>query len=258
VSSPRAEIIAWAVFPLAFLVTNLGIGLLVARLAGIRLPGPLLVPVGLCAAIVVVMPGYALGADDRLAVALIVLLAAAGFFTRRRRLRATAAEALRGPWSLAALVVVACYVAPVVLTGHWSWTGYNFVNDTAVQFLLTDWLAGHGIPFHAPLSDTTLAVTYQYLATFYPVGAHAYMATMQGLLGTPVAVFYQTFLGLLMGTASLALFQLASRAGLSAWPAAIAAALAPLAILAYQYGLQGNVKELLMATTLISAAAVGR
>jgi hypothetical protein len=258
VGSPQAEIVGWVLFPLAFAITCLGVGWLVASLLRLRVRGPLVIPIGLSASIVALMPGYALGADDRFAVPLLVVLTVAGFVTRRRDLRPALSDALAGPWSIAAVVVVVAYMAPALLSGGWTWTGYNFVNDTAVQFLLTDWLAGHGVSFHGTAHNTTLAVTNQYLQTHYPLGVHAHLATFQGLLGTPVAVLYQTYLGLLMAVTSLACYQLASRAGLGAWVAAVAAVLAPLAALTYQYGLQGNVKELATIAIVVTAAAVAR
>ena len=40
-------------------------------------------------------------------------------------------------------------LAPVVASGRWTWTGYNFVNDTSVQLLLAQHLPAHGFDLPA-------------------------------------------------------------------------------------------------------------
>ena len=72
---------------------------------------------------------------------LIAALAAAGLVLGAR---AGPASAWPGLPALVWAATYALYIAPVVLTGHWTWPGYNFVNDTSVQLLLAEWLPEHG------------------------------------------------------------------------------------------------------------------
>lgn len=62
------------------------------------------------------------------------------------------------------------YVAPAVLTGEATWLGYNFVNDTASNFLLTELLGSQGAA--APSDQTGGANIARYLIGIgYPLGA---------------------------------------------------------------------------------------
>jgi hypothetical protein len=258
VSSPLAEVLGWLALPALVLVTSAGVGLLVERVLRIRLPGTLVAPLGACTAIVLVMPGYTIGASAWLGVAVLVAATAAGLWPVRRTLREEAAR-LVPPWAgLAALAVFGLYLAPVVLSGGWTWTGYNFVNDTAFQFLLADWVGGHGVPYDEQLRSTTSETVRVYLATRYPVGAHVHLATFSAITRAPVEVLYQPYIASLVALSCLGLVTLAIRAGLSAKWAAATGFVAASSSLTYHYALQGNVKEMAMLLSLVTAAAAGR
>ena len=49
-------------------------------------------------------------------------------------------------------------MAPVVLTGHWTWPGYNFVNDTAPNFLYAELLSRQGMSLPATIDSTTAVI----------------------------------------------------------------------------------------------------
>src|ERR687893_807334 len=78
---------------------------------------------------------------------------------------------LRPGWfTLAWLAAFGLHLAPVVLSGEWTWAGYNFVNDTAQQLLLADYLAENGVA--TPGTTRTSAATEfvrAYLDTGYPI-----------------------------------------------------------------------------------------
>src|ERR671919_1071734 len=57
---------SWVFFPLCLAGLSLGIGLLLERVADLRLPGPLLVPAGLAGAIVLALPLTLAGATAEL------------------------------------------------------------------------------------------------------------------------------------------------------------------------------------------------
>ena len=71
---------------------------------------------------------------------------------------------------------------PSVLSGHWTWYGYNFLNDTAVQFMLADALQHHGARRRrGPRVDARRERSEAYLESGYPLGTHAQVATFATL-----------------------------------------------------------------------------
>src|SRR4051794_1078386 len=120
---------AWLLFPALLALLSLGLGLLVERVGRARLPGALLIPVGLVAIVVIARAAMTLDATAELATPLIVVGAAAGFVVGRTRMWPVRVE----PWtSGAAAVVVAAYAAPVVLSGSGTFAGYTVLGDTAI------------------------------------------------------------------------------------------------------------------------------
>ena len=103
------SLLAWLWVPLLLYVVLLGVGLLADRLAGADLPAPLIAPIGLAVATVLMVVCYRVA--QPLALPVLLALAAAG-------------------------LVYALYMAPIVLSGEATWAGYNFVNDTATNFVL--------------------------------------------------------------------------------------------------------------------------
>lgn len=252
---------AWLLVPAVACVAALGYGLLAERVARTRLPVALLTPVGLCAAIVVAYAVYRLGAGVAVAAPVVVLGAVAGLLVGRRELRARVSPGLSP--GLAAAATYALYLAPVVFAGGWTWTGYNFVNDTAVQFILADHLAQTGTsdPVGPPETDpwsTTTEHIRLYFSSAYPLGSHGLIATLAAVTRVPIEAAYNPVIATLMAAAAMSLTDLARRSGLAAPAAAAAAFVALAANLTYHYALQGNVKEIAMLATLAIGAAVAR
>jgi hypothetical protein len=247
---------AIAGLPIAFVATSLGIGLLIERLLRASLPNALLVPLGFCGSVVVSLAIYWTGSGDVAAVAVTVALTVAGAVVARGGLRSRLNPGWPGAAGLAAYLL---FIAPELLTGHWTWSGYNFVNDTATQWLLTAYLKSHGtaaVGLMAPKSTATEFVR-AYLATAYPLGSQAPLATLSGLLHTQPAVLYQGYISALAATTAISLSTLADRF-LRPAVAALAGFLAVGAALTYQYALQGNIKELGTLATGATALAIAR
>src|SRR5215208_1707489 len=125
-----------------------------------------------------------LGLDAWVAVPLALLGALAGRWLGRGGRRARLAP---GPLALTGVAAYAFYVGTVVLAGGWTWTGYNFVNDTAVQMLLADWLSGHGTgqpvaPTAVGARSTAADSLRIYLDTGYPLGSHGALAVISELV----------------------------------------------------------------------------
>ncbi len=71
----------------------------------------------------------------------------------------------------------------MALSGHWSWPGYNFVNDTAPNFLFTELLSRQGMSLPAAIDSTTAVIQAAPVNLGYPMGAHGLLATVQPLTG---------------------------------------------------------------------------
>lgn len=256
--SPLAELVAWLALPILLLITSAGVGLLIERVLRVRLPGTLVAPLGACTVVLLLMPGYTIGFGAWPGVVVLVVATALGGWPVRSRLQEEAARLVPRWAGLAALAVFGLYLAPVVLSGGWTWTGYNFVNDTAFQFLLADWVADHGVPYEEQLRSTTSETVRVYLETRYPIGTAVHLATLGAILRAPVEVLYQPYIASLVALSCLGLVTLATRTGLSARWAAATGFVAASSSLTYHYALQGNVKEMAMLLALVTAAAAGR
>jgi len=153
------------VFPLLLAGLSFGCGRLVELAAGERLPGPLVLPLGL--ALVILAGEFATLTDTtaELAAPLAAALAIVGLLLGPIR---------RGRpdlWALGtALAVFAVFAAPVVLSGEATFAGYIKLDDTATYFAMTDRVMEHArdLAGLAPSTyEATLATT---LGVGYPTG----------------------------------------------------------------------------------------
>jgi hypothetical protein len=154
--------------------SSLGCGLALERIVGVRLSNALLLPLGLCVSLVVTFPGYALGAGDALAIALLAVVAVAGLVFARDGLPARLNPGWPGAAGLGAYVL---YMLPVIAHGHWTWSGYDFVNDSAFEMLMAEHVKGFGTALGNIPETTEREFLHSYLGAGYPLGS-------QSLLGT--------------------------------------------------------------------------
>jgi hypothetical protein len=249
------ELAAWVAFPLIALVLLTGVGLLVERVARLELEPALLAPLGFCAAIALVGPGYALEQGAELALGLVAAAAIAGLVLARRELW----PRLRpGPGALAALVVYALYIAPVALHGVATFLGYNFLNDTAIHLALVDYLDDWGRRHPGFLPEGTFrSAMFGYVGVDYPLGSHELMAALREALPLDAARLYQPFIALCAALAGSALYAVVRGVGAPRAAAAGAAALALSSQLLYSFNLQGGIKEVSFVTALAAIAGTG-
>ena len=247
--------LAWVWAPVALYLLVVGVALLAERVVRFRLPNGLLGPVGFCLSIVVVMPVYRAGGNTAIALPLLLLVALLGYALARTELPARLNPGYAG---LAALGAYGLYLAPVALSGHWTWPGYNFVNDTAANLVFIDLITHHGIVGPRGLPSTTNEVAAIVRATGYPLGAHALLATLRPVTFAPAVAVYQPFIAAMAGFGAMALARLARTLRVAPAAAVLAAVLAMGANLAYQYGQHGAIKELAMAAILAAAVALAR
>jgi hypothetical protein len=248
---------AWLLFPALLAVLSLGLGLLVDRISGSRLPGVLLIPTGLAAIIVLARAAMTLDLTAELATPLVVAGAIAGIVVGRARLLPAGIDR----WAAAAaLAVFGVFAAPVVLGGSASFAGYTILGDTAVHFVLADRIASHGTSL-AGLDPSSYRQTLEaYFASGYPLGAHAALAAVRPLAFLDVAWAFQPFLAFIAAALALTVVGLLHGVVESAWRRAAVAFVAAQPALVYAFAMQGSVKELatLWLVALFTALAVGR
>jgi hypothetical protein len=250
----RYDLMAVIGVPLVMWAVCLGCGLALERLLRIRLENALLLPLGLCVALVLVFPGYVAGAGDVLAVTLLVIVGLAGLLFAQDGLRARLNPGWAGAAGLAAYVL---YMLPVIAYGHWTWSGYDFVNDTSFEMLLASHIKGFGTTLGNIPQSSEREFLLQYLKNGYPLGTQSFLGTLSGLTDMPVEVLYQGFIASMAALGAVALATL-TRGLLDARRAAFIGLVAISANLTYQYALQGGIKEIGLLATLCAAAALGR
>jgi len=234
--------------------SSLGCGLALERALRVRLANALLPVLGLCVSIVLVLPVYAAGAGDVVAVALLTAVAIAGLALAQGGLRAR----LNPGWAGAAgLAVYVLYMLPVIAHGHWTWSGYDFVNDSSFEMLLAEHIKGYGTTLGNIPETSEREFLNAYLSTGYPLGTQALLGTFSGMVDTPVVVLYQGYIAGLAAAGAMALSTLMSRV-LGSWRAALIGLVAISANLTYQYALQGGIKEIGLLATLCATTALVR
>jgi hypothetical protein len=246
-------ILAYLWTPIIAALLCVGLGLAVERIARWPLPPALLGPVGAAVAIVLGLTTYRLHGTAPVAAAIVGVVALAGFWLARREL----GRRLRPGWAgAAALAAYALVIAPSMLTGQWTWAGYNFVNDTSVNLTYVDLLSRQGFTAPEPPFSTTTIMQASGVAQHYPMGAHGLIATLGVFAGVDAAAVYQPVLALMLAGAAAALTQLARRGGAPGPVAAGIGLLAAGANLTYQYSQHGAIKEIAMVLLVVTAAAV--
>ena len=248
--------IAWIGLPLVLLLAAVGVGLALERLLRRSLPDGLLAPVGACGAIVLALPIYKLGGSAPVAAVLLAAIASAGLVMSRRGLL----RRLGAGWAgVAGLAAYGLFLAPVVLSGHWTWLGYNFVNDTAVNLVMTDHVARHGVRlFDDVAPSTTASIIGGTLSTSYPMGIHALLATVSAYVPAPLEALYQPFIAALAAMTAMSLAVLARAVGVPGPVAGAIGGLAAGANLTFHYAGHGAFKEVAVAMMVAATAAVSR
>jgi len=246
-------LIAWVAFPLVLVLAGAGLGLLVERLAGLRLAGALVVPLGIAALIVLATLTTTWSATAPLTTPLVVALALAGLLAGRKRL---APRALDVPALLAAVGVFAVLGAPVFLSGQATFAGYTVLGDSAIQFLAIDRLLEHGRSL-AGLGTSSYRLALQsYLDSGYPMGSQVALGALRPLVGQEVAWVYQPYLACFGACLSLSLYALAAQLVATRRTRAFVAFVAAQPALVMGYALQGSIKELATAWLVVLLVAL--
>ena len=179
----------WLIVPLVLTILVVGHGLIVERLCGMPLPGPLVPAVGLATLIVVTGLLTIATVTAPLASPVAAGVSVLGLVWGcpwRRLLR-------RGALITAAVAAAAfvLFAAPSLLTGQASITGYLKLDDTATWLALTEHVVDHGRNLDG-LAPTSYRRTLEsWLGGGYPVGAFLPLGVASRLARQDPAGAYQ-------------------------------------------------------------------
>ncbi len=244
---------AWVLYPLALTATCLGLGLLIARIAGWELPGILLIPAG-CAALLAYARLVTAGASTaHLALPVLVLLAVAGLALGRSRLRTVRPDPVL---VVAALGVFVVFGAPVFMSGTPTFAGYLALPDTSHQLALAQLLAHHGPDAAALQPGSFQASMSAYIASRYPIGGQAALGITAPLGVLDLAWLYQPFLAFLAVVSGLALASIAAPLMRHRWQTALVVFAAAQPALVVGFALQGSIKEIAALAMVLTLVAV--
>lgn len=251
-------LVSWVLFPLLLLVLCGGCGLLVERLLGGRLPGVLLAPVGFVTVVVVAGVLTSRGELAPLTTPIVTILALIGAVLGLggRGGRGLSVAGFDG-WAAAAFITTfAVYAAPVVLSGHPTFTGYIKLDDTATWMAFVDRVIEHGRDLSG-LAPSSYSATLQVnLPQGYPVGAFLPLGVGSRLVFTDVAWLVQPYMAVMAGLLALCLYRLVTPLLEFRPLRALVAFGASQSALLYAYGLWGGIKELAVALALAALAAL--
>jgi hypothetical protein len=243
---------AWLLFPAVALLVCLGFGLLAERAAGERLPGVLVLPVGMAGLVGATQLPTFWGFTAELTLPLVVVLALAGLWLGRRRERDPDLGAV-----LAFAAVFVLYALPVLFTGAPSFLGYTILGDTSIHMIGADALLTLGRDFDglAPSSYEYSLVAY-YGVNAYPSGGATAAGALTSLVGMDVAWTFQPLLSLMSALTALCLYSLATPLVPSRPMRATIAFLAAVPALSVAYAWQGSIKEVGTAFGVVLVAAL--
>jgi hypothetical protein len=244
---------AWVLYPLALGALCLGLGLVLERVAGWRLPGALLLPAGLAMVIALSRLITESSALAPFALPVLAVLAVAGFALGRARLREARVDR---PLILAAVGVLAVFGAPVILSGSPTFAGYTLLPDTSHQLTFAWLYAQQGPDWQSLPEGMTSLSAMNYITTAYPMGGQAALGVTAPLAIIDLAWLYQPFLTVLAVAGALAIAALIEPWVRGPRVRALIAFVAIQSSLVVGFALQGSIKELAAMAMLLSAAAL--
>jgi hypothetical protein len=243
---------AWVLFPAVALAVCLGIGLLVERASGARLPGALLLPAGMAGLVGLTQLTTRYDATAEATLPLVVIAAVAGWILGSLHGRRP------DRWLTLALAgVAAVFAAPVVLSGDATFAGYTILGDTSIHFIGADGLLRYGREFGGlPPSSYEYSLVAYYGANGYPSGGPTAVGALTSLVHIDVAWTFQPFLTLLVVLMGAALWSLAGEVVREPRLRAAVTFLATQPALVLAYALQGSVKEVGTAYAVVLVGAL--
>lgn len=245
---------AWLVFPAVALVVTLGVGLLVERAAGARLPGALLFGVGVLGLVAASQLTTISDVTAELTLPFVLVLAVAGWALGLARVRETRID----PWALAAAAgVFVVFAAPQVLSGEATFAGYTVLGDTSIHMIGADAIPRLARDFSSlPPSSYEYSLIQYYATSGYPSGGPVLAGVLTSLVHLDVAWTFQALLTLLAAGLALALWSLLEPLVASRPLRAAVVFLAAQPALVVAYVLQGSIKEIGTVFSVTTVAAL--
>lgn len=245
-------------YPCVLALLCIGAGLLIDRVSGRWLPGMLLPVVGAAGLIAVSqLTTYTTFTAPATPYAL-AAIAVAGFVLGWQPLSGCVRGWRRYGWQIS--VGVLAYVialAPVLLTGRPTFSGYQALTDSAVHMLGADYLMRHGQEYaHLDLLRSYGQYIHDYYGTSYPSGADTLFGGSAFILGLPLIWAFQPFNAVMLAIATGPAWVLARRIGLTGGWAALAALTATVPALVYGYELVASVKEIVALSMILALGAL--
>ena len=252
-------LLSYLLAPALMLACCLGGGLLIRRATGGTLPAVCVLPLGYAAMVATGAFLTTWDATAELAGPAFVLLGLAGLVVERRHLHVSLRPAARWAWAAgAAASAYAVVIAPALLSGRATFTGYGRIVDIAHQFDFAQYLVTEGRVRPTARDTSYLEVVTKTLDIGYPGGAQSTFGGFASVLATDLAWVYQSFLALSAAMTALAVFALLRGAVRSPAMRALAGGVAAQANVTIGYGLVGGFKELVSAALLVLTAALVR
>ena len=92
-----------------------------------------------------------------------------------------------------------------MLSGSWTWLGYDFVNDTAIHLAMIDHVAEHGAAAAGGAALDARRAVNSTLGIGYPLGTYGLLAALSWFVPVETAALYQPFIACLAALAAMAL-----------------------------------------------------
>lgn len=251
-------VVSTLVYPVLLAGLCLGAGLLVDRVSGRFLPGALLVVAGAAALIAVSQLTIEVPSIASSTPYVLAGLAGAGYLLGWRRGLGLVRLLPRRLW-LAILPILAYFVglAPVLLAGRPSFSGYGELPDSALHMIGADYLIRHGQQFaHLDLRNSYGQYIDAYFNHSYPSGSHTLFGGTAWLLDAPLIWTLQPFCAFILATAAGPAWLLARRVGLTGAWAALAALTITVPALVYGYELVASLKEVVALPLILGLGAL--
>lgn len=247
-------ILAWVAAPLLWCALSLGIGLLVQRLVAGRLPGGLIAPIGFAGLVVLGTLTTKLTVTAILTMPVAVVLAALGFYLGRAEIHRPRPAV---PALIAAVVVYALYILPVVVSGA-PFAGWIKLDDGATWLAFSDQLATAGrttLGLNPSSYEAVLQINWDSANAggAYPIGVFPPLGGMASLLKVDAAWLLQPYLAFLAGLLALSIYTMLRDVA----PTALRTGLTVLAstpALLVGYAFWGGIKEMALAPLFILVA----
>jgi hypothetical protein len=246
------------VYPCVFALVCVGTGLAVDRASGRFLPAVMLPVVGAAALIGVSQLTTYVPSIAPATPYVFAALGAGGIALAWRRASAAARRWRSRGWQLSLPVLVYLLaLAPVLASGHTSFSAYQVLTDSAFHMMGADYLIRHGQDYaHLDLRNSYGLYINGYYGTGYPSGADTLFGASSFLVGLPLIWTFQPFNAFMLATAVGPAWVLTRRIGLTGAWAALAAASISVPALVYAYELIGSVKEITALPMIMTLGAL--